>query len=88
MPELKLTVSSPLKASMDSSEVDQLLKDYLEAKFGSPLDYFAIEGRMTPDTKSNIGVTGNYRKRPGDKNTYFTATVNVEARTVQNLQEY
>lgn len=88
MAELGLSRPSPLKANVESGEVDRLLKAYLEAKFGVSLDYFAIEGRMTPDTKSDVGVTGNYRRKPGDKNTYFTATVNLDSRTVQNLQEY
>jgi hypothetical protein len=73
---------------VDSGEVDQLLKGYLESKFGLSLDYFAIEGRMTPDPKGDMGVTGSYRKKPSDKKIFFTATVNLEARTVQNLQEY
>ncbi len=80
--------SSSLKTSTDSGEVDQLLKDYLETKFGLSLDYFAIETRMTPDPKGDMGATGSYRKRPSDKNVFFTATVNLERRTVQNLQEY
>ncbi len=77
-----------LKASMASGNLDQLLKGYLEAKLGSPLDYFAIEGRMTPDTNGDMGVTGNYRKKASDKTAYFTVTVNLEAGTVKNLQEY
>ncbi|HKZ42740.1 MAG TPA: hypothetical protein VJ044_17385 [Candidatus Hodarchaeales archaeon] len=73
---------------MNSSGLDQLLKDYLEAKFGSDLDYFAIEGRMSPDAKGDMGVTGTYRKTAGDKKVFFTVTVNVTSRKIQNLQEY
>lgn len=77
-----------MKTSTDSGELDKLLKDYLESKFGLSLDYFAIETQMTPDPKGDLGATGSYRKRPNDKNVFFTATVNLERRTVQNLQEY
>ena len=73
---------------IDSGQVDRLLKDYLEAKLRSTFDYLAIEGKMTPDPNGDIGVTGNYRKKLSDKNIFFTATINVEARTVQNLREY
>jgi hypothetical protein len=73
---------------MNSSWIDQLLKDYLEAKYGLVLDYFAIEGRMSPDAKGEMGVTGNYRKGTGDKKIFFTATVNLTSRKIENLQEY
>ncbi|MGA2972725.1 MAG: hypothetical protein ABSE39_08910 [Candidatus Bathyarchaeia archaeon] len=73
---------------VNSGQVDRLLKDYLEAKLRSTFDYLAIEGKMTPDPNGDIGVTGNYRKKLSDKNVFFTATINVEARTVQNLREY
>ena len=73
---------------MDSNELEQLVKDSLEAKFGSALDYFKIEGQMSPDENGNIGVTGTYRKRAGDKNVFFTVTVNLTSRKIQNLQEY
>jgi len=73
---------------MNSSGLDQLLKDYLAAKFGSTLDYFVIESRMSPDANGDMGVTGSYRKRAGDKNVFFTLTVNLASRKVQNLQEY
>ena len=73
---------------MNSSELEQLIKDLLEAKFGVALDYFAIEGRMSPDANGNIGVTGTYRKRTSDKNVFFTVTVNRTSRKIQNLQEY
>jgi len=72
---------------MSSSETDQLIKDFLEAKFGA-LDYFVIEGRMSPDENGDMGVTGSYRKRPGDKNVFFTVTVNLTSRKIQNLMEY
>lgn len=73
---------------MNSRELDQLLKDHLEAKFGLALSYFVIEGRMSPDAKGDMGVTGSYRKRAGDKKVFFTATVNLTSRKIQNLQEY
>lgn len=77
-----------LRIPMTSTELDQLLKNYLETKFRSVLDYFVVEGRMSPDAAGDVGVTGTYRKKAGDKNVFFTATVNVPARTIQNLQEY
>jgi hypothetical protein len=73
---------------MNSSGLDQLLKSYFEAKFGLALDYFAIEGRMSPDAKGDVGLTGSYRKRAGDKKVFFTVTVNLTSHKVQNLQEY
>jgi len=73
---------------MNSGELDRLLKEYLEAKFGLALDYFMIEGRMTPDANGDMGVTGGYRKKAGDKKVLFTVTVNVASRKIQNLQEY
>ena len=73
---------------MNSGELDRLLKDYLEAKFGLALDYFMIEGRMTPDANGDMGVTGSYTKKAGDKKVLFTVTVNVASRKIQNLQEY
>jgi hypothetical protein len=85
---LKIVACMPLKASMDSDELDRLLKDYLEAKFDLVLDYFVIEGRMAPDASGDMGVTGSYRKEAGDKNVFFTVTVNVASRKIQNLQEY
>jgi len=78
----------PLIAGMNSSELEQLIKGFLEAKFGTDLDYFVIEGRMAPDANGNIGVTGTYRKRTGDKNIFFTVTINLTSRKIQNLQEY
>jgi hypothetical protein len=73
---------------MNSSELEELIKDFLEAKFGVAVDYFVIEGRMSPDENGNMGVTGTYRKRSGDKNVFFTVTVNLTSRKIQNLQEY
>ena len=73
---------------MDSVELEQLIKKFLEAKFGASLDYFVIEGRMAPDANGNIGVTGTYRKNAGGKNVFFTVTVNLTSRKIQNLQEY
>ena len=68
--------------------MELVVKGFLEAKFGVALDYFAIEGRMSPDANGNIGVTGSYRKRTGDKNTFFTVTINLNSHKIQNLQEY
>jgi hypothetical protein len=73
---------------MNPTELDQLLKSYLAAKFGSVLDYFVIEGRMSPDATGDVGVPGTCRKRAADKNVFFTVTVNVPLDTIQNLQEY
>jgi hypothetical protein len=73
---------------MDSSGLDQVVKDYLAAKCGVALDYFAIENRMSPDANGDMGLTGSYRKRAGDKNVFFTLTVNLASRKVQNFQEY
>ena len=73
---------------MISGDLDQLIKDHLETKFGAPLDYFVIEGRMSADANGDMGVTGSYRKRAGDKNVFFTVTVNLASRKLRNLQEY
>jgi hypothetical protein len=73
---------------MNSVEFDRLLRDYLQARLKSNLDYFTIEGRMSPDAQGDMGVTGSYRKRAGDKNVFFTVTVNVLTHVIQNLQEY
>ena len=70
------------------SELEQLIKKFLEAKFGASLDHFVIEGRMAPDTNGNIGVTGTYRKNASGRNVFFTVTVNLTSRKIQNLQEY
>ena len=76
------------KFSMASIQLDEMIRDYLETRFGSTLDFFAIEGRMTADAQGDVGVTGTFRKKAGDKNVFFTATVNVPLHTVVNLQEY
>jgi len=85
---LEFSVSMALKSDMNSGELDRLLKDYLEAKFGLTLDYFIVEGSMAPDAEGEMGVTGSYRKKVGDKKVFFTVTVNVASRKIQNLQEY
>jgi hypothetical protein len=71
-----------------SGDLDQLIKGYLETKFGASLDYFAIEGRMHADASGDMGVTGSYRKRAEAKMVFFTVTVNVASLKIQNLQEY
>ncbi len=71
-----------------SSELNHIIKSYLEARAGSTLDYVAVEGQMSPDAHRDMGVTGNYRKRAGDKNIYFTLTINLVSHEIQNLQEY
>ena len=73
---------------MTSGDLDQLVKHYLEDRFGAALEYFVIEGHMTPDINGDIGVTGDYRKKAGDKTVFFTATVNLALSTIKNLQEY
>jgi len=73
---------------MNASALEQLLKDYLQKKYGLTLDYFAIEGQMSADAEGRMGVTGNYRKATGDKNVFFTATVNLNSHRIENLQEY
>lgn len=85
---LELSACIPLIVGMNSSNLDKLLKDHLEAKFGLALDYFVLEGRMAPDAKGDMGVTGSYRKRAGDRNVFFTVTVNLTSLRIQNLQEY
>jgi hypothetical protein len=47
-----------------------------------------VEGSMAPDTQGDMGVTGSYRKKAGDKKVFFTVTVNVTSHKIQNLQEY
>ena len=73
---------------MDSSGLDRVVKDYLAAKCGTALDYFVIENRMSPDANGDMGVTGTYRRRAGEKNIFFTLTFNLASRKVQNFQEY
>ena len=43
---------------------------------------------MAPDMQGDMGVTGSYRKKAGDEKVFFTVTVNVVSRRIQNLQEY
>jgi hypothetical protein len=71
-----------------SSDLDQLIKDYLETKIGAPLDYFAIENRMSTDASGDMGVTGSYRKKASNKNVFFTITINLATHKIRNLQEY
>ena len=85
---LEFSACMPLKSNMSSAELSRLLKDYLEARFGLTLDYFVVEGSMAPDAQGNMGVTGSYRKIAGDKNVFFTVTINLASRKIQNLQEY
>ena len=85
---LELSVWDELVLGMSSSELEQVIKDFLETKLGVALDYFSIEGRMSPDTDGNMGVTGTYRKTPGDRNVFFTVTVNLTSHKIQNLQQY
>lgn len=73
---------------MNATALEQLLKDYLQKRHGVVLDYFAIEGQMSPDADGQMGVTGNYRKTAGDKSVFFTATVNLNSHRIENLQEY
>ena len=73
---------------MSSSELDRMIKDFLETKLGVALDHFSIEGRMSPDANGDMGVTGTYRKRSEDRNVFFTVTVNLASRKIQNFQEY
>ena len=73
---------------MSPTELEQLLKNYLETNYRLTLDYFAIEGQMSPDANGDMGVTGNYRKTADGKNVFFTVTVNLTSREVKNLQEY
>jgi hypothetical protein len=73
---------------MASDAVDQLIKDFLEARLRTSLDYFAIETRMSPDPNGDMGVTGSYRKHSSEKNVFFTATVNSTTHKIRNLQEY
>ena len=47
---------------MSSSEVEQLIKGFLEAKFRADLDYFVIEGRMAPDANGNMETKDQEQK--------------------------
>ena len=85
---LEFSTYMPLESNMNAIELDRLLREYLEAKFGLTLDYFMVEGSMAPDAQGDMGVTGSYRKKAGDKKVFFTVTVNVASRKIRNLQEY
>jgi len=74
-----------LETEMVSSELNQLIKSYLEDRLGSALDYVAVEGRMSPDEHGDMG---SYRKRTSDKNMFFTLTINLVSRQIQDFQEY
>ena len=65
-----------------------LLKNYVESKVGSALEYFVIEGRMSPDAMGDLGVTGSYRIIGKDRKFFFTVTVNITSRKIRNLQQY
>ena len=77
-----------LETNMLPSELNQLLKNYIESKVGSRLEEFVIEGRMSPDAMGDMGVTGSYRKKAGDKSVFFTMTINLDSREITNLQQY
>jgi hypothetical protein len=77
-----------LETNIVSSELNQLLKNYLESKVGSALEDFVIEGRMSPDATGDMGVTGSYRLRGEDRKFFFTVTVNLTSHKIQNLQQY
>ena len=73
---------------MVPSELNQLLKNYLESKVSSALEDFVIEGQMSPDATGDVGVTGSYRIRGEDRKFFFTVTVNLTSHKIQNLQQY
>lgn len=73
---------------MVSSELNQLLKNYLQSKVSSALEDFVIEGRMSPDAIGDMGVTGSYRLKGADRKFFFTVTVNLTSHKIQNLQQY
>jgi len=77
-----------LGAEILPSELNQLLKKYLESKIGSALGEFVIEGRMPPDAIGDMGVTGSYRIGSEDRKFFFTVTINLTSRKIQNLQQY
>jgi hypothetical protein len=77
-----------LETEIVSSELNQLIKSYLASKVSSPLEDFAIEGRMSPDASGDMGVTGSYRLRGEDRKFFFTVTVNLTSHKIQNLQQY
>jgi hypothetical protein len=58
---LELSAWTAYGVDMNPNELDQLLKGYLEAKFGAALDYFAIEAQMSPD-EGRYGCHGELPK--------------------------
>jgi len=77
-----------LETEILPDELQQLLKNYVESKVGSALEDFTVEGRMSPDAMGDVGVTGSYRIRSEDRKFFFTVTVNLTSRKIQNLQQY
>ena len=77
-----------MEAEILPSELHQLLKNYVESKVGSAVEEFVIEGRMSPDAIGDVGVTGSYRIGSEDRRFFFTVTVNLTSRRIQNLQQY
>ena len=77
-----------METEMLPSKLTQLLKNYIGSKVGSALEDFVIEGRMSPDAMGDMGVTGTYRKKAGDKSVFFTMTVNLDSHEITNLQQY
>lgn len=73
---------------MNSVEFGKFLRNYLETRLKSSLDYFVIESKMSPGAEGDMDMTGSYRKKAGDKNVFLTVIVNVLSRTIQNLQEH
>jgi len=77
-----------LETEILPGELHELLKNYVESKVGSALADFTVEGRMSPDAMGDVGVTGSYRIRSEDRKFFFTVTVNLTSRKIQNLQQY
>ena len=77
-----------LETGILPSELHQLLENYVKSKVGSALEDFTIEGQMSPDANGDVGVTGSYRIKSEDRKFFFTVTVNLTSRKVQNLQQY
>lgn len=77
-----------LETKTPPSELYQLIKNYLESRVGSALEDFTIEGQMSPDAMGDAGVTGSYKIRNEDRKFFFTVTVNLTSRKIQNLQQY
>jgi hypothetical protein len=70
------------------NELHQLLKKHIESKVNSPLEDFAIEGHSSPDATGDVSVTGSYRIGSEERRFFFTVTVNLISRKMQNLQQY